>query len=362
MSDPPAGRAALVGSGACTSIGRSAVASCAAARASVARFRLGSHASIAATGAFTTAPALYLPPVAMAEPADPRALSGRLLALARGALAEAAERLPVGGSGAVTVLLGVPSPRPGLPVDAVVAIVAALRADLESRRIRPRLETFALDHAAGLSALARALAIVAERPSDPCLVGGVDSYLSAETLAWLHAREQLKSEANRWGFVPGEAAAFAVIASPSLVSSRGLSPSAWVLSAATAREEVTPRSAVPLLGKGLSVAFSGALAALPVDARVDETGCELNGERWRGDDAGFALARASRRFVDPGRKTAPALSFGDVGAASGALFLAVAAHAGARGYARGPRVLVWTGAEGGARSAALLAVPSTRRE
>jgi 3-oxoacyl-[acyl-carrier-protein] synthase I len=119
---------------------------------------------------------------------------------------------------------------------------------------------------------------------------------------------------------------------------------------------------VPLLGKGSSAALSGALGALPVDARVGETVCDLNGERWRGDDVGFALARASRRFVDPGRMTAPALSFGDVGAASGALFLAVAAHAGARGYARGPSVLVWTSAEGGARAAALLAVPSIRRE
>jgi 3-oxoacyl-[acyl-carrier-protein] synthase-1 len=359
MSDPSTGRAALLGAGAWTSIGRSAVASCAAARASVARFRLGSHASVAGAEAFTTAPARCLPPVAMGEPA---ALTPRLVALARGALADAAGRLPIAASGAVTVLLGVPSPRPGLPEDAVEAVVASIRADLEAGGLRPRIETFALDQAAGISALARAVALVAERPSEPCLVGGVDSYLSAGTLAWLHGREQLKSGGNRWGFVPGEAAAFAVIASPSLVSARGLSPAAWVLSAATAREEVTPCGSVPLLGKGLSAALAGALVALVGDARVDEVVCDLNGERWRGDEAGFALARASRRFVDPGRMTAPALSFGDVGAASGALWLAVAAHAGARGYARGPRVLVWTSAEGGARAAALLDVPSIRRE
>ena len=163
--------------------------------------------------------------------------------------------------------------------------------------------------------------------------------------------------------MPGEAAAFAAVASAALVEARGLSPVARVLSAATSREEVTPRDAgaAPRAGPRRGD-LAAALAALPEGAQVDEAVCDLNGERWRGDDAGFALARAARRFAHPGRMAAPALSFGDVGAASGALWIAVAVHAARRGHARGPLALLWTGAEGGARAAALIATPLARRE
>ena len=79
----------------------------------------------------------------------------------------------------------------------------------------------------------------------------------------------------------------------------------------------------------------------------------MNGEAYRADEFGFMLARTSERFVDSSDFTAPADSWGDVGAASGPLFVLLAAAAAMKGYARGPLTLLWTSSEGGERAAAL---------
>lgn len=367
MTEPlPQGRAAatrgvaLLRFGGCTSAAPSAAGSCAAARASLSAFSLRWDASIAGHGAFTTAPAPYLPPFRRAAGVP---VTSRLVALAARALAEAADGLVAPANGApVPVLLGVPSPRPGLPDDAVAAVCARLASDLAARGLSAAIETFPLDHAAGLAALERAVARIRARACEACLVGGVDSYLAGETLAWLHEREQLKSERNRWGFVAGEGAGFCVVAPPALAERRGITPAAIVLSAATAREDVPPRTEAPSIGAGLTAALRAALAPLPAGAQVDEIVCDLNGERWRGDEAGMSIPRVARSLAEPGRFAAPALAWGDVGAASGPLFLALAAHAAARGAASGPLALAWTSSEGGARSAALLSTPCIERE
>ncbi|WP_438031812.1 beta-ketoacyl synthase N-terminal-like domain-containing protein [Sorangium sp. So ce204] len=351
VAAPAAPSAVILGFGGCTASAPSAVGSCAAARASVSHFSLCEHAPVAGRHAFTIAAAPYLPPW---RPADEPPVTVRLAALAARALDEVAAGLPVAPRAAVPVLLGVPSPRPGLPDDAVAAVSARVAAALAARGVSAAVEPFPLDHAAGLAALAHAVQRIEAGAAEVCLVGGVDSYLAASTLAWLHEREQLKSERNRWGLVAGEGAGFCVVASRALAEQRVIAPAAAVLAAATAREEVAPRAETPSLGAGLTAALRAALAPLGERAVVDEAVCDLNGERWRGDEAGFSIPRVARRLAEPGRITAPALAWGDVGAASGPLYLALSAHAAARGAARGPRALVWTSADGGARSAALL--------
>jgi len=82
--------------------------------------------------------------------------------------------------------------------------------------------------------------------------------------------------------------------------------------------------------------------------------CDQNGEAYRADEYGFSLTRTHRFFVDGSDFTAPADCWGDVGAASGPLFLMLAAAAAQKGYARGRWTLAWTSAEGGERSAALV--------
>ena len=195
-----------------------------------------------------------------------------------------------------------------------------------------------------------------------CVIGGVDSYLDRHTLAWLHERGQLKSEQNRWGFVASEAAGFCVIAGAQLCDALGLRARAHLLGTGVGREEVVPRSHVPLLGLGLTAALRTAITGLPTGARAAEVVCDLNGERWRGDEYGFSLPRYARNLEAPRRFRAPATTWGDVGAASGPLLALAAAHAGERGYAAGPMCLLWASSEGGERAAVLLNVPLQERD
>jgi 3-oxoacyl-[acyl-carrier-protein] synthase-1 len=82
--------------------------------------------------------------------------------------------------------------------------------------------------------------------------------------------------------------------------------------------------------------------------------CDQNGEAYRADELAFMLVRLSERFTDGSDFEAPADCWGDVGAASGPLFVVLAAAAAERGYARGPHYVLWTSSESGERGAALL--------
>lgn len=79
-------------------------------------------------------------------------------------------------------------------------------------------------------------------------------------------------------------------------------------------------------------------------AKIDATLCDQNGEAYRADEFGFMLARTSEGFVNPADFEAPADCWGDVGAASGPLFVVLAAMAAKKGYAKGPRTLRQGGA------------------
>jgi 3-oxoacyl-[acyl-carrier-protein] synthase-1 len=68
----------------------------------------------------------------------------------------------------------------------------------------------------------------------------------------------------------------------------------------------------------------------------------------------FAIVRVSPLFVSAVNYTTPADCLGDVGAASGLLYVALAVVSGLRGLAKGRFTLVWAGSENGYRAAVLL--------
>ncbi len=65
----------------------------------------------------------------------------------------------------------------------------------------------------------------------------------------------------------------------------------------------------------------------------------------------MASLRLPDVVADPSRYEAPALVLGDVGAASGPLFVVMAHESLRRRYMQGRRFLGWTSAEGGHRTA-----------
>ena len=107
------------------------------------------------------------------------------------------------------------------------------------------------------------------------------------------------------------------------------------------------------LGEGLSQAISRALASAS-PRLVDDVYCDLNGERYRSEEWGFCVLRVQEHLRFGGEWLAATDCWGDMGAASGVLSCVLAVRAWARGYARGPRALLWGSSDHGLRAALLL--------
>ena len=91
--------------------------------------------------------------------------------------------------------------------------------------------------------------------------------------------------------------------------------------------------------------------------KIATTYCDINGERRRSEEFFYVPLRLSAPFIDANRYESPADAWGDVGAASGPLYVALAVASAERGYARGPHVLAWTSSDGGTRAAVTLTLP-----
>jgi 3-oxoacyl-[acyl-carrier-protein] synthase-1 len=262
------------------------------------------------------------------------------------------------------VVVGLPSKRPGLPESFSGRIVEELKTITEEGYERSRVEIIQTGHSAGLMAVEAGWKAIREGLEDFFLIGGLDSYLDPETLEWLEACDQLHSAGkfnNAWGFIPGEAAGFCLLASEKAVRRYRIKPLAQILASATAIEKNLIKSDTICLGEGLTAAFRSVLTRLPTpDTKIDEIVCDMNGEPYRAEEFGFAAVRVSDRFADPSDFLAPADCWGDVGAASGPLFVCLAVAAWRKMYDKGPYALLWTSSESGERSAAVLAENTLR--
>ncbi len=270
----------------------------------------------------------------------------RLVVMARSALKEALATVDLARASRVDVIVALPEGRPGF-TDANAGWVAR---EVTHGLVPRPAEVGARGHAGSLDALRDAAERIEDGRSELCIVVGVDSYVAPETIDWLQANRRLAGEDNRDGFVPGEAGACVVLARPSL----GFSPLAHVRGAHSTREKVSIAADEEVLGRGLTEAIRGATASLrlPTEA-VDDVYCDLNGERYRTDEWGFAALRTSRAFRSIAY-TMTSSCVGDVGAAHGALGCVLAVRSWARSYANGSRALVWGGSDQGLRAAVVL--------
>jgi 3-oxoacyl-[acyl-carrier-protein] synthase I len=206
-----------------------------------------------------------------------------------------------------------------------------------------RVATIAADHAGGVLALELALREITAGKAEVCAVLGADSYIDPHTLEQLDEAGQLASEVNHFGFTPGEGAGVLVLASTRLAQNQRLRALAWLAAVATAEEPAPMGTEGVCTGVGLGKALSGALAQLDgPDERVHTLYCDLNGQRYREAELAWASQRVPPgRIVDVSDFVAPADCWGDVGAASAPLLAVLAVASGLRGYARGPRALVF---------------------
>jgi 3-oxoacyl-[acyl-carrier-protein] synthase-1 len=285
---------------------------------------------------------------------DPE-LSGvpRLAALAAAALGELFEEQVTRGT--VPVLLALPEPRPGFDREDAADVLRQLGMGSYEGARELSVRATAAGHAGALRGLGEALSAIRAGQYQLCAVGGVDSYLDADALTWLDGQLLLARDGVRGGFPPGEAAAFVLLASDDALRALKLPSLAQLVGAEHAQEKRARDSDAGFLGEALAQAIRGATRGLKLpDEQVSDIFCDMNGERMRTDDWGFALLRTQRMFRAASEFVTGAPEYGDIGAASGAVSAALAVEAFQRGYARGPRALIWGASWSGLRAACVL--------
>jgi len=284
----------------------------------------------------------------------------RLLALAESALGEACA--PLGKDAQASKLrlplyLGLPELRPGFTERDAVAVQSGITRVEGLPFIFSQVNTYTQGHAAGLAALATATEHIQQGACEMCLVGGVESYFHPDTMEWLDENRQLAGAVARSAFIPGEGAGFCLLMTDRACARLGLSVLARVLVVATGRETKLIKTSDICLGEGLTSVVRSAVSGLPSGPeRINAVICDINGERYRGEEWGFVCLRLSQYFDDPIAYDSPADCWGDMGAASGPLFAVLACQAAARRYAKGPRTMLWASSEGGLRAAAVLEI------
>jgi 3-oxoacyl-[acyl-carrier-protein] synthase-1 len=219
------------------------------------------------------------------------------------------------------------------------------------------IAVFPNGHAAGIIALKDAARSLANGAYDVGVIAGVDSYFEPETMEWIEECDQFHGTGplnNAWGFIPGEAAGAVLVTGVDLSPLAGASMLGRVLAVGTGFEHKRIKTETVCTGQGLTQAFHGALTGLPAGTKVTDIYCDMNGEPYRADEYGFACLRSDNRFATASEFVSPADCWGDVGAATGPLCLALAAIAASKGYARGDHALAWASSEGGERGAALI--------
>lgn len=184
-----------------------------------------------------------------------------------------------------------------------------------------------------------------------CIVGGVDSYLLPDRLAYLDAQWRLKSAKAPDGFVPGEAAVLLLLEKASQAAAHNRPALAEIMACGFAREAQDYASGKNSTGKGLAAAISALREQVGEDVQWPEVLCDLNGEAYRGYEWGIAQTLLHRFSTDIRRLNHPADCVGDVGAATGGLLMALTLSAFQRQYAIADQALLWTSSDDGLRAA-----------
>lgn len=206
-----------------------------------------------------------------------------------------------------------------------------------------KLQFLPMGHAGVFLALHQGIELVREGICKHCVIGGVDSWLDIETLAWLDEDQRLKSESNVDGFIPGEASAFFVIERIQDALTRGAKIYAKLGSVAIAQEQFSHRSEQGCNGEALSQCVRTVIDEMSRTGMVlSAVLCDLNGESARAKEWGHCIPRVfDKDRPQPSVLLHSADALGDVGAASGSILVGLAAYAMGMGFVDWNTVMIW---------------------
>jgi 3-oxoacyl-[acyl-carrier-protein] synthase I len=288
-----------------------------------------------------------LPPLhPQLESAGLTSREARLLRLAQPALQQCIEALPAGAA-PPPLILALPENETTRPLDEQRFLdVLATQAGVFDRS---RSEAMFRGRAGGLRAIARAVDWL--HAGHPIVIaGGVDSFRDLYVLGTMDMEQRLKSDANLDGFIPGEGAAFLLLAR-SGAASGGARPLAMLSGFGAGLEPGHLYSDQPYRGDGLAALVTTALAACAEP--VGDVYSSMNGESHWAKEWGIAFLRNRARFAEDHGMHHPADCHGDTGAAAGPLMVGLAALGVRDGYRRSPS-LVYASSDRGERTAVVV--------
>jgi 3-oxoacyl-[acyl-carrier-protein] synthase-1 len=216
-----------------------------------------------------------------------------------------------------------------------------------------RSEVIAQGRAGGAAAVARACERLSRGDDEAIAVGGVDSFYDPDRLEALDRAMRLHGPACENGFIPGEGAAFALLAHRRRAGSKVLGQ---ILGASTEREPRPYGSEEPCHGLGMSTAMKRAVSPLG-SARIGWALTDVVGERHRVEEFLYVTGRLHEHLTDLAHDQ-PLMRTGDLGAASGVALLVLACVGFQTGTAKAPAALVMVHADGAERGAFVVAEES----
>lgn len=269
----------------------------------------------------------------------------RMIALAVTALAELTDALLDRHLSGIPLFLGLPHrvaasdiDEPRLLAELAAALPTTARLGPVSRYREGRAAFFTALHAGmvALGSSARPRAVI---------VGGLDSQCDPASLAALLAEGRILGQGTIDGLLPGEGAGFLLLAPPGQRGELGR-----VLACALSEDPRPFTSSDPNLAEGLSAALRQLGKEPAATARRPDRVLSCGtGETFWATELSRAYLRNAALMPEPMITEYSAESFGDAGAASGALLLAAAAAA-----PPGSRSLVLGSSDEGAAGACLV--------
>ncbi len=187
-----------------------------------------------------------------------------------------------------------------------------------------------------------------------CIVGGVDSYLLESRMKHFDQLWRVKSTRNVDGFIPGEASIMLMLETKEHAASRGADVLAKVGGVGFGVEPNNFNSERASSGQGLTQAIKAALESSSANEEINTIACDLNGESYYSQELGLIQTRLGIRLNSVTEISHPADCCGSVGAASGALLIAVAISDLLQQKDKSKNILLSTANDDGRRSALIV--------
>jgi 3-oxoacyl-[acyl-carrier-protein] synthase-1 len=203
--------------------------------------------------------------------------------------------------------------------------------------------------AGGLAAIGQAAETIRQGKARFMLAGGVDTYRDPYVLGTLDLEKRVKSSVHLDGFIPGEGAAFALLASAEAAAAAELAPLVRISPVFQAVESGHLYSKEPYRGDGLALAIEKLAASGAAGAPIAEVYSSMNGESHWGKEWGVSFIRNRAVFTPDHSTHHPADCLGDTGAASGPIMLGLVVHGLQNQYRRGP-CLIYCSSDRGQRA------------